>query len=446
MLLIAAIVGIALVRMKEREITADDIDISAIPNPFSQHTTTAATVTDIGMKGLLHVKKITFNEHEAQETALSNTIYLMVTPPKERGFYSEEGTFPIDVAVALALEGKNIFGYEYTSLSAAIEKQKAGDPVFANRFPGKFFATQKARDEDPLHGNDLANFESQNSILFLPTNPRKSNSVLLKSSKLYVIVANENSPVTINLAPVQVCGNAWVQTGEQCDDGNAASGDGCSSLCTVETGYACMGNPSSCSSIKTPKKCASIPTIIQPSGDFAINNDDPAGYRETGIWQTLAQGYKSTEREFDAFSPEVPSALWCADDLPDVETYEVYATWKPSEDRSGKVVYEILNQTAVLSTIEANQSSEPADLLYDGVMWKRLSTLQFKPGRVQVNITAPVGTAALADAVLFRKKPPAPLQLCGNGVREGTEQCDDGNTNDTDECRNDCSITTPLPF
>ena len=31
--------------------------------------------------------------------------------------------------------------------------------------------------------------------------------------------------------------------------------------------------------------------------------------------------------------------------------------------------------------------------------------------------------------------------MCGNGVREGTEQCDDGNQNNTDACRNNCTST-----
>lgn len=31
--------------------------------------------------------------------------------------------------------------------------------------------------------------------------------------------------------------------------------------------------------------------------------------------------------------------------------------------------------------------------------------------------------------------------MCGNGVKEGTEQCDDGNQNNTDACRNDCTST-----
>src|SRR5690348_6116771 len=43
------------------------------------------------------------------------------------------------------------------------------------------------------------------------------------------------------------CGDGVLQDGEQCDDGNGASGDGCSSACVVETGFTCSGSPSACS-------------------------------------------------------------------------------------------------------------------------------------------------------------------------------------------------------
>lgn len=45
------------------------------------------------------------------------------------------------------------------------------------------------------------------------------------------------------------CGNALVDVGEKCDDGNVKGGDGCSSTCKVESGYACTGEPSTCADI-----------------------------------------------------------------------------------------------------------------------------------------------------------------------------------------------------
>ncbi|MDD5470029.1 MAG: DUF4215 domain-containing protein [Candidatus Peribacteraceae bacterium] len=44
-----------------------------------------------------------------------------------------------------------------------------------------------------------------------------------------------------------LCGNGAINTGEQCDDQDADSGDGCSSSCQVERGYRCRGVPSVCS-------------------------------------------------------------------------------------------------------------------------------------------------------------------------------------------------------
>jgi len=51
----------------------------------------------------------------------------------------------------------------------------------------------------------------------------------------------------------EVCGDSIIQTPnddgqtEACDDGNTANGDGCSSVCAVEAGYSCVGEPSVCS-------------------------------------------------------------------------------------------------------------------------------------------------------------------------------------------------------
>src|SRR5450432_2736050 len=41
------------------------------------------------------------------------------------------------------------------------------------------------------------------------------------------------------------CGDGALQTGEECDDGNAIPGDGCSGICTLEAGFTCptVGQP-----------------------------------------------------------------------------------------------------------------------------------------------------------------------------------------------------------
>ncbi len=43
------------------------------------------------------------------------------------------------------------------------------------------------------------------------------------------------------------CGNGLMEEREDCDDGNNLDNDGCSSICGIETGWKCEGEPSSCS-------------------------------------------------------------------------------------------------------------------------------------------------------------------------------------------------------
>jgi cysteine-rich repeat protein len=40
-------------------------------------------------------------------------------------------------------------------------------------------------------------------------------------------------------ALAETCGNSLLDSGEECDDGNADSGDGCSELCLIEEGWTC---------------------------------------------------------------------------------------------------------------------------------------------------------------------------------------------------------------
>lgn len=55
------------------------------------------------------------------------------------------------------------------------------------------------------------------------------------------------SGTTSICTPIAVCGNGIVESGEACDDGNMSNGDGCNNTCTVQSGWSCTGSPSVCS-------------------------------------------------------------------------------------------------------------------------------------------------------------------------------------------------------
>ena len=83
-------------------------------------------------------------------------------------------------------------------------------------------------------------------------------------------------------AASSTCGNGIVQGTEQCDDRNTNNGDGCSSICQVEQGYSCTGQPSTCAS--SPPEVESLDLIsgvnLMPNSmqnvviNFTINDND----------------------------------------------------------------------------------------------------------------------------------------------------------------------------
>jgi uncharacterized repeat protein (TIGR01451 family) len=66
---------------------------------------------------------------------------------------------------------------------------------------------------------------------------------------------------------VAVCGDGLITSIEQCDQGNTTNGDGCSSVCTVEPGWQCSGQPSVCVRVvdlavtKTDNQATAVPGL-----------------------------------------------------------------------------------------------------------------------------------------------------------------------------------------
>jgi cysteine-rich repeat protein len=45
---------------------------------------------------------------------------------------------------------------------------------------------------------------------------------------------------------INICGDELTNGMEECDDGNLIDGDGCSSICVLEDGWDCGGQPTTC--------------------------------------------------------------------------------------------------------------------------------------------------------------------------------------------------------
>jgi cysteine-rich repeat protein len=159
-----------------------------------------------------------------------------------------------------------------------------------------------------------------------------------------------------------MCGDSFILAagGENCDDGNSNSGDGCSGSCTVENGYTCTGLPSVCTTTCGDGKRAGIEVC-----DDGTDNGIGCASGCNG-W---ASGYSCT-----GGSPTVADVCTACTSCPT-------PWWIPSTSSSSG---------------SSNSSSN---------------------------------SSSTSTAV------------CGNGVKESGEDCDDGNNIDNDGCSPTCSLT-----
>ena len=84
------------------------------------------------------------------------------------------------------------------------------------------------------------------------------------------------------------CGNGLIEVGETCDDGNTSNNDGCSSVCGIENGWQCSGEPSVCTDIdectRGTDNCAANAHVTNtPCGVDCAGN---SGYTVDGVPST----------------------------------------------------------------------------------------------------------------------------------------------------------------
>jgi|GEM_PF-3447364 len=185
------------------------------PIPFLQQqgsTDLRGELTILGQKNSVPVIRVTFSAGTSTETLTENRIYL-VTVPDDQSIAS----VPLDQVIKSASgsnQSVNYFGYQYTSADAAEEKANRDNADFHARFPGVFFASTKALQEDAAHGNTLENFAARNNVTF--------TGALLRKNSQYFVVVNETGDTSFSVHP-PVCGDGIRNGVEECDDGKQCS-------------------------------------------------------------------------------------------------------------------------------------------------------------------------------------------------------------------------------
>ena len=222
-----------------------------------------------------------------------------------------------------------------------------------------------------------------------------------------------------------VCGNGVLETGESCDDGNAADGDGCSSMCHLEPGYTCATPGGKCTYIGLCGDGKLMVTIGEQCDDGNQAGGD--GCSSQCIIET----------DFVCPTPGQPcvSTVRCGD-------HRLGGT--EACDDGNTVSGDGCSATC---QIEAGWTC-----VAGGVCRAARCGDGIKVGLEQCDDGNAVGGDGCSASCLVELPGPTegdgwvcptPGQpcvrtVCGNGVREGSEQCDDGNNNTGDGCSPFC--------
>ncbi|HRH92963.1 MAG TPA: DUF4215 domain-containing protein, partial [Candidatus Peribacteria bacterium] len=210
---------------------------STIPIPFIPGENHGAAAAGNGLAGSVTYVRTLANGVEfyemdfvgdSSQLAPADKVYLVKVPTGVTSIPFERVVLDSNGAT------RPYYGYIYTSSSAATEIANQSATGFAVRFPGLFFASAAVK---AAHGTDLDAFASINGITFKTSTQFDTGSgARLRGPQLIALVPTDQN-LLIDIAPV--CGNSWKAATEDCDDGNVDNGDGCSSTCTIESGFTC---------------------------------------------------------------------------------------------------------------------------------------------------------------------------------------------------------------
>jgi fibro-slime domain-containing protein len=227
-----------------------------------------------------------------------------------------------------------------------------------------------------------------------------------------------------------VCGNGKVEAGETCDDGNTASGDGCSSTCQIETGYYCPQPGQPCQLecgdgvVETGEQCdLGAQNGVAGSGCTSTCTVVPgyacplAGHPcvKTGQSSTCGNGVLDTGEQCDLGAQNGVAGSGCSATCAITLGYYCDA---------GTTCFQAPPNTCGNGVLDP---PEQCDLgAQNGVAGSGCTAVCTI---VAGYSCTDAGTCALSQ-----------IDLCGNGALDPGELCDDGNTVPGDGCSGVCTI------
>jgi cysteine-rich repeat protein len=231
---------------------------------------------------------------------------------------------------------------------------------------------------------------------------------------------------------LSTCGNGIIESTENCDDGNTASGDGCSSICHIE-GQSETEPNNTCATANGPFTLGATGSSKLVSGGITVANEqDWFSFTTTTI----------TDLKLETFDSNGPGSCSPSTVNTEIQVFksDCVTTQSAVQDQGG-----ILN----CSKLDPATSMSMQHLLpgtYVVKVFPFSSTAIFNytlnatvvascgDGIKESSEQCDGGAACQADCML--------IPVCGDGTLSAGEACDDGNLVNGDGCSSTCTVET----
>lgn len=255
----------------------------------------------------------------------------------------------------------------------------------------------------PDLGCALDSAATMSAIVDVPVLPGRTYFITVDSTIIFD--KPDPGPYELDITMLEPkCGNGILETGEEWDDGNTTSGDGLTADCKLEAptvSDACTTTPGSMTAIATAladgvyKGTVSGTTTGMTNGNFKTCPVGVSGPQSPDVVYRLRSPIDglATVTINGKFSPVISAYSTCVDSLASMIACDNAAVQKIS--------YPVQADVDTFVVVDSYASS--------------------KSGAYTLNVVI---------------TPP----VCGNGVKEGKETCDDGNTAGGDGCSATCAL------